>query len=56
MSFLPLKSIEENLDQLTYKQIKGLSIKRKNGIVFNRAKQLNEQEKAFCEHIKNIYS
>lgn len=56
VSFLPLKTIEENLDQLTYKQIKGLSIKRKNGIVFNRAKQLNEQEKAFCEHIKSIYS
>lgn len=52
VSFLPYKSIEDSLNKLTYKYVKGLSIKRKNGIVFNRNQILNEQEQAFCEHIK----
>lgn len=52
VSFLPYKSIEDSLDKLTFKYVKGLSIKRKNGIVFNRNQILNEQEQAFCERIK----
>ena len=50
--FLPYKSIEDSLDKLTFKYVKGLSIKRKNGIVFNRDQILNEQEQAFCERLK----
>ncbi|WP_155592148.1 LysR family transcriptional regulator [Lysinibacillus cavernae] len=53
VSFLPYKSIEDSLEKITFKYVKGLCIKRKNGIVFNRNHILNEQEQAFCERIKD---
>lgn len=51
LSFLPNKILETNVEGLIFKKVKGLTIKRKNGIVYNRNQPLSVEEKAFCQHI-----
>lgn len=51
VSFLPSKMLENGLEGLTFKKVKGLTIKRKNGIVYDRDQPLSISEKAFCHHI-----
>lgn len=51
VSFLPKKMMDSGEDQLLYKKVKGLTIKRKNGIVSNRDLPLSILEKEFCHHI-----
>jgi len=51
VSFLPSKMLENGLEGLTFKKVKGLTIKRKNGIVYDRDQPLSISEMAFCHHI-----
>ncbi len=51
VSFLPSKLLENGLEGLTAKKVKGLTIKRRNGIVYHRDQPLSKSEKAFCHHI-----
>lgn len=55
VSFLPSKVLEKGGEGLVSKKVKGLTIKRENGIVYHRDQPLSRAEKACCHHIlKNL--
>lgn len=55
LAFLPEKVLEESKEQFVCKAIKGLKMKRKNGIVYNPNAVLKEEERLFCEHVKHVF-
>lgn len=55
LAFLPEKVLEDSKEQFVCKEIKGLKMKRKNGIVYNPNAVLMEEERLFCEHVKYVF-
>lgn len=56
-AFLPYGVIEEELKkkELVAKQVLGIHLQRKNGIVFRKDIKLTQKEQAFCEKIKDHF-
>lgn len=51
IAFLPLKLVNSSDTDIRSKRVQGLTIKRRNGIVYDPHEKLEEQEKVFFEHI-----
>ena len=56
IAFVPLANKTQANQNLVYKQITGLTLMRKNGIIKNREMPLNQAEIDFCTHIKKQFS
>lgn len=55
LAFLPEKVLEDSKEQFVCKEIKGLKVRRKNGIIYNPNAVLMEEERLFCEHVKYVF-
>lgn len=52
VAFIPKKVIHEEADLLVDKRVKGLTIRRYNGLVISKEQELTAAEQSFCHHIK----
>lgn len=55
VAFLPKQVIKAESPVLINKPIKGLSITRHNGLVFNKKLALSANEQVLCQHIRNTF-
>lgn len=51
VSFMPKKALDPEDSTLIYRTVKGMCIKRENGLVIDPTQLLSETEQAYCRHI-----